>query len=95
VTIKLTPELEQVIGEEARRQGTTPELLVIESLRRCFLPHATRTAPEPEGTLADFLSDFVGTLHSSEHVPGGARMSEAAGRKFAAGMDKKRRLGRL
>jgi prevent-host-death family protein len=41
---------------------------------------------EKPATLADFLQGYVGVLHSSEYVPGGARMSEDSGRKFAEGL---------
>jgi hypothetical protein len=34
-------------------------------------------------------------LHSSEKVPGGARMSENSGREFADGLARKRAAGRL
>jgi len=102
LTIAVTPELEQALEEQARLQGTTPELLALDSLRRQFLPGAAGTTPneaasEPHKgeTMADFLAGYVGVLHSSEHVPGGARMSEAAGAKFAAGLEEKRRAGKL
>ena len=41
---------------------------------------------ETQGTLADFLQEHIGILHSSEHVPGGARMSVDSSKKFAAGL---------
>ena len=37
-------------------------------------------------SLADFLQPHIGVLHSSEHVPGGARMSEDSSKKFAVGL---------
>ena len=45
---------------------------------------------ESQGTLADFLQGHIGILHSSEHVPGGARMSVDSSKKFAAGLLKQR-----
>ncbi|MEM1043148.1 MAG: hypothetical protein AAGI91_11020 [Bacteroidota bacterium] len=54
----------------------------------------TSASAEPE-TLADALAPYIGTFDSSEHVPGGARMSEDTGRKFAEGMAEKRKQGRL
>ena len=36
MTITLMPEVETAIAEQARRQGTTPERLVAESLQRLF-----------------------------------------------------------
>ncbi len=32
MTITLTPEIESAIAEEARKQGTTPEVLVLDCL---------------------------------------------------------------
>lgn len=45
---------------------------------------------EVQGTLADFLQGHIGILHSSEYMPGGARMSVDSSKKFAAGLLKKR-----
>jgi hypothetical protein len=95
MTITLTPELERALSERAREQGTTPELLALDTLRQRFLPTAAEPEGTADGTLADYLAGFVGVLHSSEHVPGGARMSEVCGKRFAAGMLRKREAGRL
>ena len=35
-TITLTPDLEEVVAEQARKQATTPETLVLETLRERF-----------------------------------------------------------
>ena len=48
------------------------------------------TPSEEQGTLADFFQGHIGILHSSEYIPGGARMSVDSGKKFAAGLLKKR-----
>ena len=94
--ITLPPDIEQVLVEQARKQGTTPELLALDSLRARFMPSLSpEETTEAEGTLTDFLGTHIGILHSSEHLPGGARMSEDTGKKFAAGMIKKRQQGRL
>jgi hypothetical protein len=96
MNIILPPDIERVVVERARKQGTTPEILVLDSLRERFLPSLLPDRSiEGEGTLADFLGPHIGVLHSSEHTPGGARMSEDTGKKFAAGMVKKRQQGRL
>lgn len=86
MVITLTPEIERALTEQADRQGTTPERLALESLREWFLGFGSRAVEEPavgSRTLADALSGYVGVLHSSEHVPGGARLSEATGKKFS------------
>jgi hypothetical protein len=96
MNISLPPEIERAIVEQAHEQGTTPELLVIDSLRERFLLSPPLSPlPEGEGTLADFLGPHIGILHSSEYSLGGARMSENSGKKFATGMLKKRQQGRL
>ena len=101
MTITLPPDLEKPLAEQARKQGTTPEILALDTLRQQF--PAESAAPEPEGgdaesepqTLYDFLKDYIGVISSSEHVPGGARMSENTGAKFTEGLLEKRRQGRL
>ena len=93
ITITLTPDLEKVVAERAKAQGTTPELIALDSLRKQFL--TVESDIEAQGSLADFLGDFIGCLHSSEVVPGGANTSVDIGKKFTAGMVKKRQAGRL
>jgi len=93
--IKLTPDIEQTLIEEARKLGTTPEQLALDSLRERFgLREAPPYATTGQETLADFLRGHIGVLHSSEHVPGGARMSEDSGEKFTAGLVAQRQQGR-
>jgi hypothetical protein len=96
MTITLTPDIARVLTEHARRQGTTPERIARECLRERFLPSImTEIPPTDQGTLADLLADHIGVISSSEHVPGGAQMSENTGKKFSAGLMKKRQEGRL
>lgn len=96
MVIKLTPDIETALAEEARKQGTTPELLALDCLRKWFLASAAPPiGPKGQGTLADFLGEHIGILSSSEVVPGGAQMSADAGKKFAAGLLKRRQQGRL
>ena len=85
--ITLTPDIEQALAAEARKLGLAPEQLALDSLRERFLSPESQRVPAAEPvTLADFLCGHVGVLHSSEYVPGGARLSEDSGRKFAAGL---------
>jgi len=97
--ITVPPDIERVIAARADELGTTPEVLALNSLRERFSPDADADDGSDEGkkgkTLADFLKGYVGVLHSSEKVPGGAGLSENAGRKFAEGLAKKREAGRL
>ena len=93
--ITLTPDIEKALSEHSRRQGTTPEQLALESLRRQFVTHPGKRVGELHGTLADFLADSIGVLHSNEYIPGGAKMSEGTGKTFTAGLLKKRQQGQL
>jgi len=93
VKITLTPDIEGALAEEARRQGTTPELLALATLRERFVsPRANEAAAEAHGTLADYLADHIGVLSSAEHVPGGAAMSEKCGRVQKANLVRRERI---
>lgn len=94
MNITLPPDIERALIEEARRLGTTPELLVLDSLRDRFLSSPVESMETLGETLADRLGDLVGILHSSEFVPGGARLSEDTGEKFAAELMKQHRRDR-
>lgn len=95
--ITVPPEIERVLAKQAHKIGTTPELLVLDSLRERFLSPESQDEPEGETpqTLADFLDGFIGVLHSSECVAGGAGMSDDTGKKFAEGLIRKRAAGHL
>lgn len=92
MNIPLTPDIEHALAEQARRLGTTPERLVIDSLREQFVT-PIHASTENVDTLANFLHEHIGILSSSDHVPGGARMSESSGQKFAVGLAEQRRRG--
>ena len=72
-----------------------PEQLALDSLRERFMPlEAPASLATGQETLANFLRENIGVLHSSEHIPGGARMPEDSGKKFAAGLVAQRQQGR-
>jgi hypothetical protein len=83
--LSLPTDLERALHEEARLRNTTPEQLAARTLHAVFASSETTDSADGEGHLADFLGERIGTLHSSEHVAGGARMSERTGKKFADG----------
>ena len=86
MTIHLTQELEDLLAKEARKRGTTPELLALDTLRQQFAAPSNENEEEttsPDATLEDFLDGYIGVLNSSEIVPGGANLSSDTGRKFA------------
>ena len=81
MSIQLTPELESALAEEARRKGTTPDLLAQTYLWE-RLDSTDIEATGSGGTLAEFLDGYVGVL-SFEDQPGeGSRLSEDTGRRF-------------
>lgn len=94
MNLTLPTDIEQALIEQANKMETTPEKLVMDSLRERFLSSSNLDSTE-EGTLADYLNEFIGVLHSSEHVPQGANMSEQSTKKFADILHKKRKQGHL
>jgi hypothetical protein len=88
-TITLPPDLEGRLGDEARRRGTTPELLALDGLRQLFAPPPTDNGTGDGGTLFDFLSGYVGTVDGAAEP-----YSEDCGRRFADGLAEKQQRGR-
>ena|SRR5438874_13751037 len=67
--LELPPEIEAALAEEARQQGTTPELLAVKTLRDYFAPTngAGQTAPAPQEQSAyEALKPFIGMFDSSQ-----------------------------
>lgn len=97
MSIHLSPELERRIAEAAEAAGTTADHLLEERLSEMFPATPAQAHPNPNGhrSLADAIAPYIGVVHSSEFVPGGARMSENTGEQFAQGMVEKRAQGRL
>ena len=94
--IRVTGDIERELVKKANQQGTTPELLAIDALRKQFVsPPKAEPDAERAQNLAEFLGDYIGSISSSEYVPGGAQMSKDTGKKFAEGMLKKHEEGRL
>ena len=94
MVIKLTPELEKALAEQARKLGTTAESLALKSLRERFAPATAYVTIKSAGTLGDFLNGYIGVLHSSEFIKDGAQLSKDTEKKFAAGLVKKRQQKR-
>jgi hypothetical protein len=97
VTIVLTPEVERELASRAQRQGTTPDLLADTYLRERLFAEAEENQLGNGGprTLAERLKGYVGVLSSSEHVPGGAQMSERTGEQFSQILLDRQAGGRL
>ncbi len=88
-TITLPPDIEGPLLEEARRQGTTPKLLILERLREFFVPPQTGHGANQSGTLFEFLCSYVGTIDGSAE-----RLSENCGRRFAEALVEKQQQQR-
>jgi hypothetical protein len=48
MVIKLTPELEAALGEQARQRGVAPEILALDALRQRFLPNTPAVEPQDD-----------------------------------------------
>jgi hypothetical protein len=83
-TINIPTELELGLSEAARRQGTTPEVLAIETLRRIYAPASTHEDGNGK-SLADFLEGYVGTVAGVAEP-----LSEDTGRRFSDTLQKDR-----
>jgi hypothetical protein len=89
-TIILPPEVEGPLVEEARKKGTTPELLAVDCLRKLF-PSSPEVRKSEEGeSLFDFLSGYVGTVSGTTEA-----LSENCGQRFAQGLVEKQQRGHV
>ncbi len=76
--ITLTGDIEKALLAEAKEHGTSPEQLALDSLRREFAYTlqgnnssdglSAQGSDGAPGTLAEYLADYVGIVHSREHV---------------------------
>jgi hypothetical protein len=48
MVVTLTPQLEAVLSEQARRRGVAPEVLALDALRAHFLPVSAPLEPRDE-----------------------------------------------
>lgn len=78
LTIAVPPELAVPLAEEARRRGTTPELLALEGVRR-VLPAVPPL--QAAGSLLEYLAGYVGNVAGSSEP-----LSQNCGRAFADGL---------
>lgn len=80
--LTLTPDIENALKEQASQKGVTPQQLALQGLRKLFVPTVEELEKQLP-TLADFLNGYIGVIHSSEFVEGGAQLSENTGNQFA------------
>ena len=91
MNLLLTPDIENSLVQKAKHLGTTPELLALDLLRQQLLQDTPNGDNTPAHNLAEFLGPLVGVFSSDVLVPGGARLSEKCGQKFAEGLLKQHR----
>jgi len=89
ITITLPAEIEEPLEEEARRQGTTPEMLAVDCLRNRFARQLSSPARDEDETLFDFLSGYAGMVSGTSEP-----LSERSGQRFTEGLLEKQRLRR-
>jgi hypothetical protein len=80
--IQITPDLEEALIARARQSNQVPEPLALELLRQQLAAWTSVSATLPD-TLTAFLADQIGVIGSEERQPGGARLSEKTGKRFA------------
>lgn len=89
MTISLPPEVEAMLAEEARRRGTTPELLAVDCLRSRLGSRSAAEAGDAGASLLDFLSGYVGTVSGTAEA-----LSERCGQRFIEGLVERERSRR-
>lgn len=89
-TITLPPEVEEPLAEEARKKGTTPELLAVDCLREIFTSSPEVGKSMGGENLFDFLSGYVGTVNGTAEA-----LSENWGQRFAQGLVEKQQRGHV
>ena len=89
-TITLPPEIEAPLADAARKQGMTPELLALETLRQQFPPAKPEPAPKEGETLYDYLKDYIGAVSGS-----GEAFSQNCGERFTDYLMEKQKAGKL
>ena len=98
VTITLPPDLERVIAERAKQQGTTPELWALDKLNQSLQAEAAAESTLIRLRKAARCSTFLrvtSVFSTAVSSCQAAQMSQDTDRKFAEGMLNKRQKGKL
>jgi hypothetical protein len=89
-TIVLPADLEDRLAAEARKRGTTTEVLAVDCLRQFFIEPTHDEGSSSGKTLNDFLSGFIGTVNGTTEA-----LSENCGQRFSDGLAEQQRRRRL
>ena len=81
ITITLPLEVEGQLLKEARKKGTTPELLALDCLRERFTPGKKQAPGDKKPNLFDFLSDHIGVIDGTTEA-----LSENCGQRLSEGL---------
>ena len=96
MTITLTPDVAAALAEKAKQQGTTPEALANEYLRKGVLPTVPTEKRGLSGEpLYDRLKDFIGCCDSSKVATPPKVNADPYSLAFAEILEEKRKQGRL
>jgi hypothetical protein len=90
MVIRLTPDIETALEQQAKRRGTTPEQLALEALGSMFLPPPPSESSSEKATLFDLLSGYIGTVEGT-----GETLSENCGQRFSEELVAKHERGHL
>jgi hypothetical protein len=90
MVIRLTPDIETALEQQAKQQGTTPERLALDALGSVFLQRSPPGLSAEQGTLFDFLSGYIGTVEGT-----GEALSENCGQRFSEELVAKHERGHL
>ncbi len=63
-TITLPPDIDERLTVEARRQGTTPEQLALDTLRMSFIPNGDEKLTPDVAELPDPLISHIGAFRT-------------------------------
>ena len=94
-TILLPPDLEESLADQARRRGTSVELLAINGLRQLFPSEISKPVTpsdvtgNPPRNLLEFLGCFVGCVEGNDET-----LSEHCGEKLTDHLVEKQRAER-
>ncbi len=86
ITLDLPPEVEGMLTQEARRQGMTPEGLILEDLRRLY----PAVMDEDQKRRHDILGEIIARAQAMTPYPAASEEDDPVGEAI---VDKYRRQG--
>ena len=94
--LTLTADVENALSAQASLQGTTPEQLALDALRKMFVTNGTDSTMSSQPVpLLQLLDGFIGVLDSSELPKEKQLTSEDTGKAFTQILLEKRKQGKF